>query len=130
MVKKQSDKSFEDINRQIYKHLEERDWLDNASRGLAISIALEASELLEHYQWQEEPAGNKQAIADELADILIYAFQFAQVNSIDIVEAMEHKLQLAAKKYPTEAFKNKSLEEKKRNWMEAKLKHRNQKEGL
>jgi NTP pyrophosphatase (non-canonical NTP hydrolase) len=125
---KQSSKSFEDISQLIYKHLEERDWQGNPARGLAISIALEANELLEHYQWSEEPVGDKQAIADELADILIYAFEFAQANDIEIVGAIEHKLKLAAEKYPVEAFKGKSAAEKRRNWMDAKIKHR--KDGL
>ena len=125
---KQSDKSFEYISQLIYKHLEERDWQGNPARGLAISIALEANELLEHYQWSEEPVGDKQAIANELADILIYAFEFAQANDIEVVDAIERKLKLAAEKYPAEAFKGKTSTEKRRNWMDAKLNH--QKEGL
>lgn len=125
---KQSDKSFEHISQLIRKHLEDRDWQGNPPRGLAISIALEANELLEHYQWTDEPVGDKQALANELADVLIYAFEFAQANDIEIAEAIEHKLKLAAEKYPAEAFKGKPTDEKRRNWMDAKIKHR--KEGL
>lgn len=124
----QSDKSFQDINLRIWQHLEERDWLDNPPRGLATSIALEASELLEHYQWSDAPVGTKHDLSEELADILIYAFEFAQVNEIDIAEAIELKLQKTAKKYPAEAFKNKSAMDKRKNWLDSKLKHR--KEGL
>jgi NTP pyrophosphatase (non-canonical NTP hydrolase) len=121
---KQSDKTFQDISLHIRRHLEERDWIDNKSRDLAISISLEASELLEHYQWTDKPVGNKHALGEELADILIYAFQFAQANDIDIVEAIEHKLEKAAQKYPAEAFKNKSRADREKNWIDAKLKHR------
>jgi len=125
---KQSDKTFEDINQLLIKHLEERDWLGLKPRSLATSIALEAAELLEHYQWTEEPVGSKQELADELADILIFSFNFALENQIDIAAAMEHKLEKAAKKYPAEQFKNKTAAERRQNWLNAKLKHR--KNGL
>lgn len=123
-----SDATFEAISQLIRKHLEERDWLNNPSRGLAISIALEASELLEHYQWQDEAIGDKQALAEELADILIYAFQFAIKNDIDIPAAIQQKLKKSAEKYPAELFKGKSKEEMTSIWLDAKLHHK--KEGL
>jgi NTP pyrophosphatase (non-canonical NTP hydrolase) len=125
---KQSSKTFEVINQQVYKHREERDWLGLPPRALAISIALEAAELLEHFQWQDEALGDKQAIADELADVLIYAFEFAQEMNIDMAAAIEHKLQKAAKKYPAEAFKNKSKTEQAQNWLAAKQVHRQHRE--
>ena len=128
MTTAQGRDSFEDISKLIYKHLEERDWLDNKPRGLAVSVALEASELLEHYQWNDEPVGSKQDLADELADVFIYAFQFAQILDIDITEAIKHKLAKAAEKYPAAAFKNKSKTERREAWMNAKLNHK--KEGL
>lgn len=123
-----SDATFEEISQLIRKHLEERDWLNNPSRGLAISIALEASELLEHYQWQDESVGDKQALGEELADIFIYAFQFAMKNDIDIPAAIQQKLKKSAEKYPAELFKGKSKEEMTSIWIDAKLHHK--KEGL
>ncbi len=120
----QSDATFDEISQRIYTHLEERDWHHNASRGLAISIALEANELLEHYQWQDTPVGSQDDLAEELADILIYAFQFAQVNNIDIPTAMLEKLEKAAKKYPAEKFKNKTIDEHNKAWIESKLNHK------
>jgi len=125
---KQSNTSFEEINQLVLKHLEERDWLGNKPRGLATSIALEASELLEHYQWSDKPVGNAQELAEELADIFIYAFQFAQENNINIAEAMQKKLAKAAKKYPAENFKGKTKQERQAAWMQSKLNHK--KEGL
>ena|ERR1700704_6540951 len=125
---RQSSVSFASIDQIIYAHLEERDWLSRTSRSIATSIALEAGELLEHYQWSETPVGTKQDLADELADILIYAFQFAQLEEIDIAAAIRSKLAKAAAKYPACAFKNKSKEEKHEAWLDAKLQHR--KEGL
>jgi len=120
---KQQNTSFEAIDQLIWQHLEERDWHRNPPRGLAISIALEASELLEHYQWGDEPVGSREDLAAELADIFIYAFQFAQANQIDIVEAIQAKLHKAAEKYPAEAFKGKTGTAKREAWLDAKLQH-------
>lgn len=129
-IPQSSNDTFEDINQLIRKHLEERDWLDNSSRSLASSIVLEAAELLEHYQWSEKSVGDKEALAGELADILIYAFQFAQNEKIDISIAIKDKLQKAAIKYPAEAFKGKDPETRRKEWIASKQKHRQNKKGL
>lgn len=123
-----SDITFQEISDRIYNHLKKRDWHNNQSRGLAISIALEAAELLEHYQWQDDSIGSKDDLAAELADIFIYAFQLAQNNNIDIPKAIIAKLEKTTKKYPTKDFKGKNEAEQNKAWLENKLKHR--KEGL
>ena len=66
--------TFEEVSETIMKYIGERG-LDktNTDRGIAISISLEANELLEYFQWSEENFGTKQDIASELADILIYS---------------------------------------------------------
>ena len=125
---KQSDISFDELSEIIYNHLKERDWLGNTSRSLATSIVLEAAELLEHYQWQEKAVGDSEAPGEELADIFIYAFEFAQNEGIDIPAAITTKLKKAAQKYPAKDFKGKSLKDKNSAWLDAKLKHK--KKGL
>jgi dCTP diphosphatase len=125
---RQSTATFDEIAQLIWQHLVERDWQDNPSRGLATSIALEAGELLEHYQWHNEPVGSKEDLAGELADIFIYSFQFAVNNDIDIAEAIKIKLDKAAKKYPAKNFKGKTGEERSAAWIDAKLRYK--KEGL
>jgi NTP pyrophosphatase (non-canonical NTP hydrolase) len=120
----QSDTTFEEINALIWQHLEERNWTNNPSRGVAVSIALEANELLEHYQWSDKPVGSREELAEELADILIYAFQFAQKNNIDIAEAITQKLKKAAEKYPAELFKNATDDERRTAWLAAKKNYR------
>jgi len=121
---KQQATTLEELNQTIWDHMEARDWHNNPSRGLAISLSLEASELLEHYQWQDEPVGGTDAVGEELADIFIYGIQFAQINNIDIAEAIKRKLEKAAKKYPAEDFKGKSAEQMQKTWIENKLAHR------
>jgi NTP pyrophosphatase (non-canonical NTP hydrolase) len=126
----QSNRSLEEINQKIWKHLEDRDWHKNKPRDIAISIALEANELLEHYQWTEQAVGGKDAIASELADILVYAFQFAQLNDIDLAEAMDKKMAKAAEKYPAELFKGKGSDDRQTAWIDAKMRYNKNKQGL
>jgi NTP pyrophosphatase (non-canonical NTP hydrolase) len=125
---KQQAVTLEELNQLIWKHLEERDWHNNPSRGLAISMALEANELLEHYQWRDEPVGGAEAVGEELADVFIYGMQIAQQNNIDIAGAIQRKLEKAAAKYPAENFKGKSASEKRKAWLDSKLSY--QKTGL
>ncbi len=121
--------TFADISNEILAYLKERDWdKKNSSRSLATSIVLEASELLEHYQWGDKPIGDKAALADELADIFIYSIEFAQANHIDIADAIKTKLAVAKKKYPAKNFKGKSKAASKKTWLDTKLKH--SKKGL
>jgi dCTP diphosphatase len=122
----QSNESFDALSQLIWRHLEERDWHNGAPRALATSIALEAAELLEHYQWSDQPVGNKEARAEELADILIYAFQYAQSEGIDIAAAIKDKLEKAAKKYPAEQFKGKNSDDMRDAWLQSKQRHRKQ----
>ena len=120
--------SFKEISEKIQSYLRERDWHENPSRSLAISLVLEATELLEHFQWTEEPVGSKEDLASEIADIFIYAFEIAHNYNIDIPKAIEDKLAHAAKKYPAKDFKSKTAEQKKKAWIKNKMKHA--KEGL
>jgi NTP pyrophosphatase (non-canonical NTP hydrolase) len=61
-------------------------------RNLAISLNLEASELLEHFQWQAE-VRNKPALAEELADVALYLLQIASIAGIDLEQAILNKLE-------------------------------------
>ena len=61
-------------------------------RNLAISLNLEASEVLEHFQWQDLPT-DQQALADELADVALYLLQLASLAGIDLEQAILHKLE-------------------------------------
>jgi len=74
-------------------------WYEAASkrpqtpRTLAISLALEAAEILEHFQFREEPK-DKQELADELADVGLYLLQLASVSNIDLEKAILGKLEV------------------------------------
>ncbi len=62
-------------------------------RNLSISIALEAAEILEHFQWRDEMA-DKEELASELADVGLYLLELASVTGIDLEEAMLKKLEI------------------------------------
>ena len=118
----QSRPTFEQVRDAVMAHVRARGWdEENTGRGLAISISLEASELLEYFQWQEENVGDTEDLASELADIIIYAIQFADKYGIDILPEVLKKLDKTAKKYPVEIFEIKDKEERNRVWREAKL---------
>jgi dCTP diphosphatase len=118
----QSRPTFEQVRDAVMAHVRARGWdEENTGRGLAISISLEASELLEYFQWQEENIGDGEDLASELADIIIYAIQFADKYGIDILPEVLKKLDKTAKKYPVEIFEIEDKEERNRVWREAKL---------
>ena len=64
-------------------------------RNLAISLSLEAAEILEHFQWREKPV-DKDELASELADVTLYLLQLASVIGIDLEEAVLKKLEVNA----------------------------------
>ncbi len=88
---------------------DERNWRRfHTAKDLAISISLEASELLELFQWvdsKEAVAHDKAEMADELADVLIYIVQFADLLDLDLDTVVMDKLRKAAVNYPVDAVK-------------------------
>ncbi len=66
-------------------------------RSLAISLSLEANEVLEHFQWHDQQADSlnsdeRQALASELADVMLYLLQLASIGGIDLEQAVLDKL--------------------------------------
>jgi 8-oxo-dGTP diphosphatase len=62
-------------------------------RNLAISLALEAAEILEHFQWQDE-IKKKAELASELADVSLYLLQLASITDIDLEKAILDKIEV------------------------------------
>lgn len=91
----------DEIIKRINKFTKERNWDQFHSPGnLAKSISIEANELLELFQWTDEVSNNKNKIEDELADIIIYAIQFAEKLDLDIRNIINNKIDKNEKKYP------------------------------
>lgn len=60
-------------------------------RNIAISLSLEAAEILEHFQWSDQTT-NREELSGELADVSLYLLQLARLNGIDLEEAIMKKL--------------------------------------
>jgi 8-oxo-dGTP diphosphatase len=88
---------LKDLEYRMHAFVEGKGWYDSNSpkkqspRNLAISLAIEAAELLEHFQWRED-ALDQEALAGELADIGLYLLQLASIVNIDLEQAILDKL--------------------------------------
>ncbi len=93
-----------DLRARVRAFVDERDWEQfHTPKNLAVSIAIEAAELLEHFQWTDEPAPNQlPQLLEELADVMIYCLTLANALDIDLSQAVIDKLALNARKYPVE----------------------------
>jgi dCTP diphosphatase len=80
-------------------------------KNMAISIAIEASELLQEFQWKNEKEteelikDNKDRVQDEIADVALYLFELADNLDIDLIEAMNVKMKKNEIKYPIKKSK-------------------------
>ena len=98
---------LEKLNQRIKKFNDDRDWNQfHTPENLAKSISIEANELLECYQWNIN--ANIEDVKEELADIMNYCLQMAQVLNVDIVDIMNDKMDKTEKKYPVDKAKGKS----------------------
>jgi dCTP diphosphatase len=106
MSKNDQEITLQELKDQMIQFRTERGWDKHLTpKNLAISISLEAAELLEHYQWDELKRDDAQEIADELADIIITCISFATVLDLDIGTIFQSKLERIKQKYPTDIFK-------------------------
>ncbi len=107
--------TIRELTKKIIDFRDERDWKQfHNPKDLAISLVLEAGEVMEHFQWktkeevEEHIRTHKEDIADELADVLHYLLTLSHDLDIDLVEAEENKIQKSALKYPIEKSRGKS----------------------
>ena len=95
---------MDDIKKELLMFQKERDWKKfHTPENLAKSISIEAAELLEHFQWQNEYDENE--VADELADVLIYCLYMADAMDFDVKEIILNKMEKNALKYPVDKSK-------------------------
>lgn len=103
-----------DLRRRVAAFVAERQWEKyHDPKNLSMSIAIEAAELMEHFQWvrTEELAAalndakTRDAITDELADIVAFTLAMANALNLDLARALEHKMRKNALKYPADSFR-------------------------
>ena len=110
-----SQPSLAELAARLAEFARERDWDQfHAPKNLAMALAGEVGELLEHFQWLSEqqsanlPAETKEAVALELADVLLYLVRLADKLEVDLGAAALNKIELNARKYPVEQFRGSS----------------------
>lgn len=98
------------IIEKVNKFRDDRNWRQfHNEKDLALSITLEASELLELFQWkssEEVKQNKKERLAEELADVLIYSYMLADNLDFDVNDIIEKKLAKNTEKYPVSKSKN------------------------
>lgn len=94
---------------------DERDWEQfHSPKNLASALAVEAGELLEHFQWQTEAQSRAMApakveeVSREMADVFLYLLQLSDALGVDLVRAASAKIALNAQKYPAERARGNS----------------------
>lgn len=106
-----------DLKTRILAFVRERDWEQfHAPKNLSMALAAEAGELMEHFLWATPEASaaivhdpvKRQKIAEELADVVIYALEFANATGLDVAAAIEAKMAANGKKYPVEKARGRS----------------------
>jgi len=104
--------AIKDHIKQIIKFQKARDWKQfHSPKNLAISLALEAAEIIELFQWSKDnnlPTDKKADLADEIADTYYYLLLLSHETGIDIQEAFDKKMRKNAEKYPVEKAKGNS----------------------
>lgn len=95
---------LEELNQRIKRFNDDRDWNQfHTPSNLAKSISIEANELLECYQWSED--ADIASVKEELADVMNYCLQLAQVLNVDIIDIIQAKMDKNEKKYPIDKAK-------------------------
>mgnify|MGYP001384273325 FL=1 len=117
-VMKDADTHLQEIKDRVLAFAKERDWEQfHAPKNLSMAIAAEAAELMEHFLWQSpeascsdmEAENLRSKVEEELADVFIFAIEFANMTGIDIATIIDTKMKRNAEKYPVEKAKGRSV---------------------
>lgn len=103
---------FEDAQAKALAFRDDRDWSQfHNPKDLAISISLEAAELLECFQWSGkdlEVQEKEEHMTEELADVVVYCIYLADALGVDLANIVSEKIDLDAMKYPVEKARGSS----------------------
>jgi NTP pyrophosphatase (non-canonical NTP hydrolase) len=89
---------IKELTEAMHNFVSAQGWYDQHSprpqslKNLAISLAIESAEVLEHFQWHDGPVDSA-ALSDELADVTLYLLQLASLSGIDLEQAVLRKLE-------------------------------------
>ncbi|MBL1457923.1 MAG: nucleotide pyrophosphohydrolase [Methylophaga sp.] len=105
-----------DLLKQLIAFRRERDWEQfHNPKDIAISLSIEAAELLEWFQWRNKTeikqmleTDKREALEDEIADVAVYLSYLCHDLNIDIEQAIQRKMQKNAAKYPVDKVKGRA----------------------
>lgn len=104
-----------ELKERVASFVRERDWEQfHTPKNLSMSIAIEAAELMEHFQWftveeSMQPGPDaRHDISEELADIVIYALSMSNALELDLTDAILQKMAKNIRKYPKDKVRGKS----------------------
>ena len=104
-----SDQYLQQISQRLLEFARTRDWEQfHAPKNLAMALAVEAGEIMEHFQWLSEEqsenlsADKRQEVAYEVADVFIFTMRLAQRLGIDLAEVVDQKIRINEQKYPAD----------------------------
>lgn len=109
IVNSDTNTTLSELKAEIHQFIQDRNWAKyHTPKNLGMSIAIEAAEIMEHFQWQTSEGSQnlikeprvKQLVADELADVLVYCLAMANQADIDISSAVRSKMARNQKRFP------------------------------
>lgn len=109
--------TVQELKDRMRRFVAEREWEKfHDAKNLAASIAIEAAELMEHFQWLradeldeiKRDTAAMNAVREEVADIAAYLLSFANQMDIDLASALDAKMKKNALKYPADQFRGRS----------------------
>lgn len=112
-----SSTTVSELKARVLAFVRERDWEQfHSPKNLSMALAAETGELMEHFLWASGEQSQAIArdpvkrtkIAEELADVVIYALEFANITGLDVAAAIEAKMAANARKYPVEKARGRS----------------------
>ena len=106
--------TISELREMVREFVAERDWQQfHAPKNISMALTVEAGELMEHFQWLTLDASRairddqqaKQAVGEELADVVCYALAMANELDLDLASALEQKMAKNRLKYPAEDYR-------------------------
>lgn len=104
--------SMHELRQMVLHFVEERDWKQfHSPKNLSMALAIEAAELMEHFQWITADASRqlddqaKSDVGEELADVLCYALAIANELELDLSSTLNRKMVKNREKYPVEDYR-------------------------
>jgi len=107
---------MKELIQKLRAFAKERDWEQfHSPKNLAMALSVEVAEVVEHFQWLTEeqsknlPNGKLQEVESELADTLIYLIRLADQLDIDLLAAVQSKIEVNEQKYPVDKSKGNAI---------------------